>query len=41
MAHRCARRIGLGCVAHRAAEAAAFDFHLDPLAVFPLRLKTE
>jgi hypothetical protein len=25
MTHRCARRVGIGCVAHRAAEAAAFD----------------
>src|SRR5580693_2687840 len=41
MAHRCARRVGLGCVAHRAAEAAAFDFHLDPLAILPSRLKAE
>src|SRR5208282_950627 len=29
MAHCCARRVGLGCVTHRAAEAAAFDLHLD------------
>src|SRR6476660_10288977 len=36
MAHCCARRIGLGCVAHRAAEAAAFDLHLDPLLSYPL-----
>ena len=41
MAHRCARRVGLGCVAYRAAEAAAFDLHLDPLALSPFRLKTE
>src|SRR5215472_16126126 len=33
MAHRCARWVRLGCVAHRAAEAAAFDLHLDPLAL--------
>jgi hypothetical protein len=30
MAHRSACRLGLGYVAHRAAEAAAFDLHLDP-----------
>src|SRR3984893_5077931 len=30
MAHCCARRVGLGCVSHRAAEAAAFDLHVDP-----------
>jgi hypothetical protein len=41
MAHRRARRIGLGCIAHRAAEAAAFDLHLDPLALLPSRLKAE
>jgi hypothetical protein len=41
MADRCARRIGLGCVAHRAAEAAAFDLHLNPLALLPFRLKAE
>jgi hypothetical protein len=39
MAHRCARRIGLGCVPHSAAEAPAFDHHLDPLALLPFRLK--
>src|SRR5207248_1628267 len=33
MAHCCGRRVGLGCVAHRAAEAPAFDHHLDPLAL--------
>jgi hypothetical protein len=33
--HRRARRIGLGCIAHRAAEAAAFDLHLDPLLSYP------
>ena len=41
MAHRRARRVGLGCVAHRAAEAAAFDLNLDPLALLPSRLKAE
>jgi len=35
MAHRRARRVDLGCVPDRAAEAAAFDLHLDPLALFP------
>jgi hypothetical protein len=39
MTHRRARRVGLGCVAHRAAEAAAFDLHLDPLAILPFRLQ--
>src|ERR1700751_1503535 len=33
MGHRRARRIGLGCIAHRAAEAAAFDLHLDPCSL--------
>ena len=33
MAHGCARRVGLGCVAHRAAQAAAFNLHLNPLAL--------
>jgi hypothetical protein len=41
MAHRRARRVGLGCVPHRTAEAAAFDLHLDPLALLPFRPKTE
>ena len=41
MAHCCARRVGLCCVAHRATEAAAFDLPLDPLALSPVRLKTE
>ena len=41
MAHCCTRRFALGCVAHRAAEAAAFDLHLDPLALLPFRLKAE
>jgi len=31
----CAGRVGLGGVAHSAAEAAAFDLHLDPLLSFP------
>ena len=35
------RRIGLGCVAHRAAEAAAFDLHLDSFDLVPFRLKVE
>ena len=35
MTHRCARRVGLGCVAHRAAEATAFDLHLDPFLFYP------
>src|SRR5215472_11843651 len=35
MAHRCTRWVGLGCVAHRAAEATAFDLHLDPLHSYP------
>src|SRR6516225_8234685 len=38
MAHRRASRVGLGCVAHRAAEATAFDLHLDPFALLPFRL---
>ena len=41
MAHCCARRVGLGCVAHRAAEAAALDFHLDLLALLPSRRKAK
>ena len=41
VADRCGSRVRLGCVAHRAAEAAAFDRHLDPLAVLPFRLKAE
>jgi hypothetical protein len=41
MAHRRADRIGVGCVAHRAAEAATFDLHLDPLALLPSRLNAE
>src|SRR3954453_12301525 len=41
MAHRRARRVGLGCVAHRAAEAATFDLHLNLLALLPSRLKAE
>jgi len=41
MAHRRACRVGLGGIAHRAAEAAAFDLHLDPLAPLPSRLKAE
>src|SRR5215831_9900881 len=41
MARGCARRVCLGCVPHRAAEAAAFDLHLDPLALSPSRLKAE
>ena len=35
MAHRCARRVGLGSVAHRAAEAAPLDFDLDLLVLLP------
>ena len=35
MTHSCAGRVGLGGVAHSAAEAAAFDLHLDPLLSFP------
>jgi len=34
------RRVGLGCVAHLAAEAAAFDLHLTPLLSYP-SLETE
>ena len=41
MAHCCTRRVGLGCVAHRAAEATAFDLHVDPLALLAFRLKAE
>jgi len=41
MAHGCARRVGLCCVTHRAAEAAAFDLHLDPLPLLPFRLQAE
>jgi hypothetical protein len=41
MAHRRARWVGLGRVAHRAAEAAALDLHLDPLALLTSRLKAE
>ena len=41
MAHRRARRLGLGCVAHRAAEAATFDLHLKRRAILPSRLKAE
>jgi hypothetical protein len=42
MAHRCARRVGLGCVAYRAAQAAAFDLHLDhPLALYAFGFKAE
>jgi hypothetical protein len=37
MAHRCVRRVGLGCVAYRTAEAAAFDLHFDPLVLSPFR----
>ena len=33
MAHCRARRVGLGGIAHRAAQAAAFDLHLDPLTL--------
>jgi hypothetical protein len=39
MAHCCARRVGLGCVAHRAAEAAAFDLPLDPRDLLPFDSK--
>jgi hypothetical protein len=39
MAHRRARRVGFGGIAHRTAEAAAFDLHLDSLALFSSRLK--
>ena len=41
MADRCARRVRLGCVTHRAAEATAFDLHVDPLALLAFRLKAE
>jgi len=41
MAHRRARRVGLGCIAHRAAEATAFDLHVDPFALLPVRRKAE
>ena len=41
MAHCCTRRVGLCCVAQAATEAAAFDLHLDPLALSSVRLKTE
>ena len=41
MAHCCAGWIGLGRVAHRAAEAAAFDLHLDFFDRVPFRLKVE
>jgi hypothetical protein len=41
MAHRCTRRVGLGCVPHRTAEASAFDLHVDPLVLLPFRLKAE
>ena len=41
MAHRRAGRVGPGCVAHSAAEAAAFDLHLDLLALLPSPLKAE
>jgi len=30
-AHCCARWVGFGCVPYRAAEAATFNLHLDPL----------
>jgi hypothetical protein len=36
MAHRRARRVGLRRVAHRAAQVAAFDLHLDPFLSYPL-----
>src|SRR5580693_5817045 len=41
MADRCARRVGLGCVAYCTAEAAAFDLHLDLLALLPVWPKAE
>jgi two-component system, cell cycle response regulator DivK len=39
--HRCGRRVGLGCVAYRAAEATAFDLLLDPLALLPVSAQAE
>jgi hypothetical protein len=41
MAHCCGRRVGLGRVAYRAAEATAFNFHLRSLALLPSRRRAE
>src|SRR6516162_4032877 len=39
MANCCARWVGFGCIAYRAAETAAFDLHPDSPFLSPFRLK--